>query len=185
MTTLRTRGTSKEEVSLLQPLEEKTQELKQKAEEIKEEVKQEGTRYYLTTLFATGTLFLLNGLLLYFGTLSGSGRIDLARFYGFREGKNEHLQRTVGIMCFILAIVNFFPIVFKKDKYLLWLAAILNIGTFFHYAAETLFFKGLRLEVMISMGMFLVMNTFWTFKEMYQSKRRVVVVERRQVPTAQ
>ncbi|KAL0478232.1 hypothetical protein AKO1_003269 [Acrasis kona] len=149
---------------------------------VNKEIK-ETKRYYRSILFATGSLLALNGLLLYFGTLSGSGRIDLARFYGFREGKNEHLQRSVGIMCFIAAIVNYFPLLFKsgEEKPLLWLAGIVDVAVLVHYSLETTVFKGLRLEIMICMGLFLLMNLGWTFKEVFQGrygKKEVIVVKK-------
>jgi cation transport ATPase len=160
-----------------------TENIKEAFETTKETIKdvaKQTKRYYRSTLFACGSLFLLNGLLLYFGTLSGGGRIDLARFYGFREGKNEHMQRSIGLMCFLLAVINFIPLVFKFEErtevVTMRIATVINIFTMIHYSLETLFFKGIRLEVVFCMGMFLIMNMFWTFKEMFQAKRSNIVV---------
>ncbi len=167
-TAMKTTVVAKPSVDITNP-----EELK---EHVKEEIKVQGRRYYTSTLFATGTLFLLNALLLYFGTISGVGRIDLARFYGFKEGRNAHLQRTAGISSLVIAIVNYMPIIMKKDnQYLLGLAFVIDVCSIIHYAIETLVFQGIRLEIMICMGLFLVMNIIWTFKEVYQSRNSVQI----------
>ncbi|KAL0482865.1 A-kinase anchor protein [Acrasis kona] len=169
---------------LKQNLKNKQTEIKAEIQEAVKEVQVKSKKYIRSTLFACGSLFLLNGLLLYFGTLSGSSRIDLARFYGFREGKNEHLQRSVGILCIILAASNFLPLTKLHEgaanDALTSIAVQGNILAFTHYAVETIYFKDLRMEIIFCMGMFLLMNVFWTFKEMYQSKKEVIVVKKSQ-----
>jgi hypothetical protein len=182
---------------------EKTEQFKEGIEDLKDnvngaiaatkdtihEVTSHTRRYYRSTLFACGSLFLLNGLLLYFGTLSGSGRIDLARFYGFREGKNEHMQRSMGIFCLILALTNFTPLIFKFEQraetIFMRFATIVNMITMVHYSLETVLFRGLRIEIVFCMGMFLILNVGWTIKEMFHAKRsNVVVVKETKAPGA-
>jgi hypothetical protein len=85
-------------MQLASDLKDKVQEAKQglkfETDKVVEAIKIEAhlsKRYYRTFLFVTGSLFLLNGILLYIGTLCGYEVnffcVDLARFYGFREGK--------------------------------------------------------------------------------------------------
>jgi hypothetical protein len=134
-------------------------------------------RFMRSTLFAFGSLYMLNALLLYFGTLSGGGYIDLARFYGFREGKNEHLQRTSGMLFGLMAMFNFSALTKLYDEpirdKMVEMATSSNVVLCLHYLLETIYFKGLRAEILFVMGAFLVLNLSWTFKEIFFSQKKV------------
>ncbi|KAL0484145.1 hypothetical protein AKO1_004917 [Acrasis kona] len=160
-------------------------DVKRDVNSVLEIVKQEAKlskRYYRTFLFVCGSIFLLNGLLLYFGTLCGYETnffcVDLARFYGFREGRNTHLQRSAGLMCLIIATLNFAGIIYSDHLGVLLLSAVSNLFVVVHYSLETTYFQDIRIEFLFLFGFFLLMNLIWTFREVHKARTKVVVVNK-------
>jgi hypothetical protein len=154
-------------------LESIKNELKHDAEKALDVVKQEvkyTKPYYRTFLFVTGSLFLLNGILLYVGTMCGYETnmfcVDLARFYGFREGRNLHLQRTAGLFTSIVAFLNFSGIWFDKRAEVLFLTLITNTIVITHYLLEAVQFRDIRIEFLFLFSVLLIMNLIWTWWHM-------------------
>jgi hypothetical protein len=130
-------------------------------------------RYYKSTLLATAILFLINGIILYFGTiLQDFGYFgDVASFYGFKT-QNDHLQRSSGILCFIIAAVNVGPLVLKHGDDMLIFSVFINLSIFLHYLLESVVFRGMRLEVVIVMFLFMILNCWWAYKDF---KHKIVI----------
>lgn len=135
---------------------------------------QRGKSYYKTTVFVTGLLFLFNFVLLYFGTIYGEERVNVSKFYGFKEGKQEHLQRTNGVFCLIMFFVNMMPLL-KDEEHgknsMLAFSALCNIIVIAHYILETLYFVGMRLEVISIQGFVLAMNLYWSIVDYHQRRK--------------
>lgn len=140
-----------------------------------------GKSYYRATVLVTGLLFLLNFVLLYFGTIFGEERINVSKFYGFKEGKQEHLQRTNGIFCFIMFLVNIMPLL-KDEKHgknsMLAFSAVCNVVVILHYLLESLYFVGMRLEVISIQGFILLVNLYWSITDYHQRRKMKVLTGR-------
>jgi hypothetical protein len=150
-------------------------------ENIVEKQLKRGKSYYKTTVFVTGLLFLFNFALLFFGTIYGEDRINVAKFYGFKEGKHDHLQRSVGIYCFIMFLVNMFPLL-KHEEHgknsMLLFSAICNCIVIGHYLLETLWFVGMRIEVMAIQAFVLLVNLYWSYVD-FRERRNVLELQGR------
>lgn len=142
--------------------------------------------YYETTVFITGALFLLNFLLLYFGTIYGEEKIHVAKFYGFREGQHDNLQRTNGIFCFVMFMINMLPLL-KDEAHgkgsLLVFSALCNVIVIGHYIIETFYFRSMRMEVMSIQAFILAINLYWSVVD-YNQRRKVKVLMGREAEEA-
>jgi hypothetical protein len=141
-------------------------------------VAQHSKRYYKSTLLATSALFLINGVVLYFGTIFASmGYLgDVSTFYGFKTA-NEHLQRTAGILCLVVAGVNIAPFLLRNGDDMLVFSVAINIGVFTHYLLEGVIFRGMRLEVLLVMLLFMGLVSFFSNDQNFTLIELVLVVQ--------
>ncbi|KAL0479528.1 hypothetical protein AKO1_007724 [Acrasis kona] len=120
-------------------------------------------RYYKSTLLPTSILFLVNAIALYFGTHIGYFG-DVGTFYGFKT-HNEHLQRTAGAFCFLISAVNAAPLILKNGDDMIIFSLLTNIFVCTHYILEGTIFRGMRIEILLVMSLFMVLNLFWSYKD--------------------
>lgn len=125
----------------------------------------ESKRYIRNTLLTVGIVYIFNALLLYMGTIFGENQhsfwVNITSFYGLVP-KNVTLQRTAGVCCFILSIINFCSF---RDDNLINYAILLDILSFAHFLAEAFAYRQIRAEIIVTMGFFLLVNVAWVGKE--------------------
>ncbi len=85
---------------------------------------------------------------------------------------HPHLQRTAGIFCFVLSILNFLPILINS-KTMLISSMCVNVLVVLHYAVETFYYRSVRLEVMFLMLFILVCTVF-----LFASSRNIYIIVR-------
>ncbi len=135
------------------------------SEQKKAIAKFESKRYIRNTLLTVGIVYIFNAVLLYAGTIFGENQhsfwVNITSFYGLVP-KNVTLQRTAGMLCFMLSFINFCAF---RDDNLITYAVILDIISFIHFLAEAFFYKQIRAEIIVTMGFFLLVNVAWVGKE--------------------
>lgn len=85
---------------------------------------------------------------------------------GMVDGEHPHLQRTAGVLLFVMAIINTLPIL-VQDHVIIIVSVILNLILFVHYFIETYVFWSLRVEFMTIIFVILILNGYWAAKEYF------------------
>jgi hypothetical protein len=125
--------------------------------------------YWRSTIFVLGVLYTFNAFFLYFGSIFEKDIAKPHKFFGFKEGKHLHLQRSNGVLYFFVALINFFAAF--KDEVLI-LSLIGNTVFTIHYLLEILYFVDMRMEVALVQAFICILNLYWTHMD-YIHRRKV------------
>ena len=120
---------------------------------------------YKGILGLTIGIYLINAFILYFGTLYFE-KYKPYNIYGMIDGAHPHLQRTVGLFMFYMAMLNFI-VMMVDNPYVVAASFMLNLGVAFHYCFETYHFHSLRIEFMTLLFGAIMLNSYWSIKEIY------------------
>jgi len=129
-----------------------------------------GKRIFNTSLFIVGLAFIANALLLYSDTLTTVFHADV--FFGFsRQGRNDHLQRSAGILGFIVGFMNLYTASINKNRELTAYCLLADAISITHYLVETFWFRSIRYEYTALISVFLIINFIWAVRNYYYDLR--------------
>jgi len=93
-------------------------------------------KYFKAITIACGSLFLLTGVLLYFGS---TGSVDVGEVYGYHHDPG-HLRRNTGVLFFVMSFINLVPFIlprFRTYESFPIVIACLNIFLACHFVLES------------------------------------------------
>mmetsp|Transcript_3702 Transcript_3702/g.14080 ORF Transcript_3702/g.14080 Transcript_3702/m.14080 type:complete len:254 (-) Transcript_3702:4328-5089(-) len=141
-----------------------------KSKDAAEVAMQHPRRYFKNTLLVTSLLFLLNGIFCYVGTGVDSPLVNVGLFYGWVDGEHRHLQKTAGMFCTLISVINFLPYLPQYDNNAFYVfTAFVDAAVILYYTSETFVYWAIRAEVMVTMAFVLVINCAWA---MYSYRAR-------------
>ena len=85
----------------------------------------------------------------------------------------------MGIACLVMFLINMFPLL-KDEEHgknsMLVFSAVCNCIVIIHYLLETLWFVGMRIEVMAIQAFVLLVNMYWSYVD-FAERRKVKALQ--------
>jgi hypothetical protein len=137
-------------------------------EKVKEGVVR-GHNWMRSTSAFTALVFFACSFIHYSGSFILPPWAQPVRIFGMTDGKHPHLQRSAGLLLFLMGTLNSLMIFdqLKNNVPVLLIVSSFNLMTLVFYAVETYAFWALRVEFMTMLFLIVGLNCFWAAKEYF------------------